>query len=237
MEIHKHKKEQMQVVKKLIFLLIFINSFQSCFSQERLAGNYIKKDLDSEPSYSFREDANFIQTSYLHLEAQLVFNGTYKLVKDTLYLHYKPKLKKNKSYKFVKKRKIEAAKNKVYLLSKIRLINKNQSASGVSLLIYDKKGELLMGFDSDKKGEYPYLSLYDSKIGHFVFSSLDFQEVKIPASELFGYSSEVDVYLNNSKIEYSQKEGTIKYLVKSHDKEKIKLKNIKTKERVVLYKQ
>jgi hypothetical protein len=224
------------VSKKIVFLLVLINSFQNCFSQEKLAGNYIREGFEIGSHYLFNEDASFTQTKYLHLESQFVSTGTYKLVKDTLYLFYKPKLQKEKRYTFIKKRKIEAKKDKVYLFSKIKLIHKNRSTSGVSLLIYDKNRKALMGFDSDKNGEYPYLSLFDSKIGYFLFTSLHFQEVNIPASELFGYSSEVHINLNDSKIEYSQKRGAIKYLIKSFDKKKIELKNTKTKEKVILYK-
>lgn len=234
----KHKKDKMQVVsKKVILILILINSFQSSFSQGKLEGNYIREVFDIGSHYLFNEDASFTQTKYLHLESQFVSTGTYKLVKDTLFLFYKPKLQKEKRYTFIKKRKIEANKDKVYLFSKIKLIHKTQSVVGVELLIYDNEGKLLMGFGSDKNGEYPYLSLYDPKIGYFIFSSLHFQEVKIPANELFGFSSEVHIHLNESRIEYSQKTETITYFIKSFDKKKIELKNSKTKERVILYKQ
>ena len=221
---------------KLLIAIILFSSF-SCFSQEKLKGNYIREGFETGSHYLFNEDASFTQTKYLHLESQLVSTGTYKLVKDTLFLFYKPKLQKEKRYTFIKKRKIEANKDKVYLFSKIKLIHETQSVAGVELLIYDNDGKLLMGFGSDKNGEYPYLNLYNPKIGHFLFSSLHFQEVKIPANELFGYSSEVHINLNDSKIEYSQKRDTIKYLIKSFDKKKLKLKNSKTKEQVILYKQ
>jgi len=236
------KKVKMQAIKKVVLLLVFMTSFQNCFSQEKLLGNFISKDAALSVNgigsfYSFNSDGSFTQTNYLHLESQLVFNGTYKLVKDMLYLFYKPKLQKEKEYKFIKKSKIEATKDKVYLFSKIKLRHKKRSTVGVSLLIYDINGKALMGFDSDKNGEYPYLSLFDSKIGSFVFSSLHFQEVKIPASELFGFSSELHINLNDSKIEYSQKSDTITYVIKSFDKKKIELNNSTTKERVILYKQ
>lgn len=232
----------MQVVKKVLILIVFIGIFQSCFSQKKLAGNYIRKDIalmvkDIGSSYSFNRYNSFTQTDFLHLESQLILKGNYKLKKDTLTLYYIPNIKKEKDYKFIKKKKVEKNNYKDYLFSKIKLTNKGLRKADVELLIYDKKGKLLMGFSSNENGEFPYLSLFDTKIGYFIFSSLLYQEVKIPSSELFGFSSEVHIKLKKNLIEYSQKKDTINYLIKSFTKKKIELENIKTKEKVILLKQ
>lgn len=242
MELQKHKKDKMQVVKKVLILIAVVNIFQSCFSQGKLDGKYMRKDAaliaqDIGSSYLFNEDNKFSQTNFLHLESQEVFNGSYKLIKDTLFLFYKPKLRKELGYEFIEKKKLKEKNSTNYLLSKIKIINKEIRKSDVEMLIYDNQGKLLMGFTSDENGEYPYLSLYDTKIEYFMFSSLVYQEVKIPATELFGYSSEVHVLLEKTLINRSQRNDTIKYLIKSFNKRKIELKNIKTKEKVILYKQ
>ncbi|MDG2072999.1 MAG: hypothetical protein P8J28_00175 [Polaribacter sp.] len=119
----------------------------------------------------------------------------------------------------------------------MKLTNKKLREGEIELLVYDKKGKLLMGFSSNKNGEFPFLSLYDTKIGCFIFSSLVYQEVKIPAEELFGYLSEIDVLLEKTLTKYSQRNDTVKYLINSINNNKLELKNIKTKEKIILIKE
>ncbi|MDG1528001.1 MAG: hypothetical protein P8I51_00285 [Polaribacter sp.] len=242
MEILNHKKEKMQVVKKILIIIIFANIFQSCFSQKKLIGKYIRDDAslslqDIGSKYLFNADKTFIQTDFFHLEKKEIFEGTYKLNKDFLILHYKPRIQQNNNYKFIKKRKISEEKNNNYLFTKMKLTNKKLREGEIELLVYDKKGKLLMGFSSNKNGEFPFLSLYDTKIGCFIFSSLVYQEVKIPAEELFGYLSEIDVLLEKTLTKYSQRNDTVKYLINSINNNKLELKNIKTKEKIILIKE
>ena len=200
----------------------------------RKDGSLAVQDIGS--MYSFNLNNTFFQTNFLHLGYKEVFEGNYRISKDTLLLFYIPIQKKERDYKFIQKNKIEENTGKVYLFLKIKLMNEEIRKSGVEMLVYDKKGKMLMGFSSDENGEYPFLSLFDSKIGYFLFSSLDYQEVKIPASELFGYSSEIHIQLKKSFIINGKRNDTIKYLVSSFGKRKIELRNIKTKEKVVLFK-
>ena len=157
-------------------------------------------------------------------------------IRDRLILYYKPSNQINKNYQFLKRKQLAEDENNDYLFVKINLANKNLRKSEVELLIHDSDGKLLMGFSSDENGEFPFLSLFDSKIGYFIFSSLDYQELKIPAKELFGYHSEIMVTLDKSLTKYSQRNDTITYLITSFEKNKLELKNIKTEEEVILMK-
>jgi hypothetical protein len=232
----------MLVVKKTIMLLVVVSILQNCYSQRNIIGKYnrIKTESFSEDigtSYDFRRDGSFTQTNFLHLNSKFVFNGNYRLKKDSLILYYKPNIRTEKGYKFIKKKKLKEENSTSYLFSKIKIINRNLRKSEVEMLIYDKNGKLLMGFSCDENGEFPYLNLFDTKIEYFIFSSLLFQELRIPANELFGFTTEIHILLKKNLIRYSQKKDTIKYFVKSFNKKKIELKNVRTKEKVTIVKQ
>lgn len=205
------------------------------FSQTKIVGEFIRIDDSIGSNYTFDKN-NFAQTNFYHLGYKELFEGIYKIEKSILTLYYIPKIKTKKDYSFVKKKKV-TKNNNAYLFTKIKLTNKDLRNGDIELLIYDKNDKILMGFSNDENGEFPFLSLFDSKIGYFLFSSLVYQEVKIPASELFGYTTEVNILLNKTLIKNSQKNDTIKYLIKSFSKKKIELVNSKTNEKVILFKQ
>lgn len=238
-----HKKGKMLDVKKIIFLIVFFSTFQSCYSQRSITGKYQREDVvstmaETGSKYIFDKNNNFTQTNFYHLGYKELFEGKYKLEKSILTLYYIPKIKTRKDYRFVNKKKItKNNSSNTYLFAQIKLTNKDLRKDDIELLIYDKNDKLLMGFSNDENGEFPFLSLYDSKIGYFLFSSLVYQEVKIPASELYGSTTEVNILLNKTLIKQSQKNDTIKYLIKSFSKKKVELKNRITNEKVILTKQ
>ena len=231
----------MQLIKKTALIIVFAAIFHSGFSQKNILGEFIREDAsmvvqDIGTKFVFNLDSTFIQTDYFHLGHKKVFTGKFLLNKEQLILYYKPSNQINKNYQFLKRKQLAEDENNDYLFVKINLANKNLRKSEVELLIHDNEGKLLMGFSSDENGEFPFLSLFDSKIEYFIFSSLDYQELKIPAKELFGYHSKIMVTLDKSLTKYSQRNDTINYLITSFEKNKVELKNIKTEEEVILMK-
>lgn len=54
---------------------------------------------------------------------------------------------------------------------------------------------------------------------------------------MIGFTSEVHIYLNDSKVEVGNRNDTVKYLIQSITNKKIELLDMDTKERAVLKKQ
>ena len=226
----------MQVVKKIL-IFIFINiTYVNCSSQSKIVGNYLRVDpkiatTEIGEEYKFNHDSTFILTRYINLEQVELLKGSYSLVKDTLII-INGDFKSNNAT--IQKIKAESS-GKDYFTAKIKIIDESEKPiSGANLLIRNKRGEIVMVFVSDIKGEFPFLSIYDKYIYDFSFSFIGYHENIVEIIKLFGYNATIEVRL--SKTEYVSSQQEKKYILKKYTEKELVLSSLEDSEIIILEK-
>lgn len=247
MEIIKHKKEVMQVVKYTFVILLFLFS-SSCIAQN-ISGKYAQKypvygASGVGISYSFTQ-SSFTQITYEHLGIKTLAKGSYQVVGDTLILKYESLRDPAPSYwKFVQKDSLYSLMgDDSFLLSdgikvQFRSVNRTgEPRGGANLAVRNKKEEVVTGFVSDSLGYFPKMFFYGDYIQNFKFTFVGRKPVTIKADTLRGHKSKINVILSNSQTYYSDYEGVKKYLIKNSEEDKITLQSLKSNKEIILEKE
>lgn len=216
----------MQGVKKIILinLLLF---FGSTLSSQEVIGSYKLMDhelaiADVGVTYNFRKNGTFEHIVHEHLEGKSISGGNYHLTGDTLTLEYQELGTNIQGEVKIKKR--EKLNSSDILSSRIKVFNSEGTAQpGVNLLMLNKEKKLVTGFSSNGKGEFLPISVYDNYIQFLTFSFLAHNEISIHTDTLFGYMTEIEVYLKDSSPTFINAEKTIKFLIKSSTSESMEL--------------
>lgn len=87
---------------------------------------------------------------------------------------------------------------------------------------------------SDSDGFFPNLSLYDKYLKDFQISAIGKQETIISTDSLFGFDTQVKIFLEDSSKTKISKEVTEKFLIKEITDDEIKLLLFEEKEMVLL---
>jgi len=225
----------MQDVKKILLLIFISITHINCNSQS-IIGNYKRVDPKIAATgigeeYKFNPDSTFILTRYINIDQIELFKGSYSLVKDTLII-------KNEEFKnnnvTIHKTQIGPSKVESFT-AKITIIDeKEKPISGANLLIRNNRGEIVMVFVSDIKGEFPFLSIYDKYIYDFNFSFVGYHENIIETNKFFGYNVTMEVMLSKTKYVSSQLEK--KYVLKKHTEKELVLSPLEDSEIIILEK-
>lgn len=227
MEIQKLKRVPMQDVRKIIIISSLLISYWNIWSQE-ITGLYQLVDPalmagDIGITYDFKRDGSFENNTYGHLGKTSITGGDYHLAGDTLILKYKHLGTSLQSEIKLKTKK--ELKDPSVLFSNIKVFNsKGEPQSGVNLLIKNKEKEIVTGFSSDKEGEFPPISIYDNYIQYFTLSWIAHREVSIHTDTLFGYTTNIEVYLKDSSVTYNNPGKTIKFLITNRTAQGLYLK-------------
>ena len=165
----------------------------------------------------------------MHLGYKKKYKGTYVINSDTLILNYTAYNLALPKYKIINSQPIEGPlgsdEKKIVeaFFTKIRVVNEEgKPLVAVNLILRNEKKEVIMGFSSNEKGQFPELSINDRYIADLVFSFLGFQDEVIKTEVLYGKITEIVLTLHQG-IELSAHEGKEKYLIKSKSLNRIVL--------------
>lgn len=216
----------------LVFILfIVIPSF--CQSQE-LLGKY--KRVDGGKNFetggdliTFNKDSTFEIKEFTHTGSTIISQGKFRINRDSLFLKYMGPYQEN-HYEVVKSTTLKSydeAKN--YIYSDIKVLNsEGEPQRGVILALLNKEKDIVMAFESDANGKFPYLNIRDVYIHHLHFSWLGHQDVSIPALDLKGKSTQIVIPLKNDEIKPGNRRDTEVYLIKNINSEILELLSIKS---------
>lgn len=226
----------MQDVKKIL-LLIFIGITHINCNSQSIVGNYKRVDpkiatTEIEEEYKFNPDSTFVLTRYMNIEQVELFKGSFSLVKDTLII--KNEEFKNNNNITTHKTQTGSSKRE-FFTAKIKIVDENEKPiSGANLLIRNNRGEIVMVFVSDIKGEFPFLSIYDNYIHDFNFSFVGYHENIVEINKLFGHNVTMEVRLSKTKYVSSQLEK--KYVLKKQTEKELVLSPLEDSEIIILEK-
>lgn len=216
----------MQDANKLIILYFFLFSCFVSMSQE-ITGIYQLVDqslvvADAGVTYNFKSNGTFEKSTHEHLEKKYIFGGEYSLRGDTLILKYE-NIGANplSEAKLNTKEKLNTSE---ILNSEIRVFNsKGDPLPGVNLLMQNKEKALVMGFSSDKEGKFPSISIHDNYIQYFTLSFLALKEISINTDSLFGYKTNIEIYLRDSTVTYGNTVKSVKFLILDRTRKSLEL--------------
>lgn len=236
----------MQIINKFtLAAFTLIASVVNCKSQEKITGHFIRTDgfmmvAEIGVSYDFDVNNRFSRVTYLHLMTKSVSQGRYSINGDTLRLFFEP-IDTLKPEAIVNSRQpIEHITSKVKgelpkLLAKINVVNKEfEPLPGVNMILYELNRKFYTGYVSDSGGNYPSINLISGNVHEFHFSFIGFQELKIPADDLYGYQTDLTVVLTSSALVYEQNEFVQKFLINEISYDKIDMTSLKNQQHVIL---
>lgn len=236
-----HKKEKMQVVRTILFSLVVLMLHFSCVGQKQITGTFERTASIATKGrgvvYFFNDRYDFEKMEFMHLGYKKKYKGTYAINSDTLILNYKPYNLELPKYEIINSQPIEGPlgsnEKKVVeaFLTKIRVVNEEgKPLVGVNLILRNEKKEVIMGFSSNEKGQFPELSINDRYIADLVFSFLGFQDEVIKTEVLYGTITEIVLNLYQG-IEYSSFGGTEEYVILDYSLNRIVLSSVENQDR------
>lgn len=216
----------------LVFVLFFaIPGF--CQTQD-LMGTYKRADGGKNfetggDIITFNKDSSFEIKEFTHTGSTIISQGRFRVNSDSLFLDYRGPFQKN-YYEVVESRPLKVSeKSKNHIYSDIQVLNsKGEPQRGVILVLHNKEMEIIMGFESDASGKFPYLIIHDDYIQNLHFSWLGHQEVSIPAVELQGKSTKIVIPLKDDEYKYGNRSDTEVYFIKNSNLKILELHSIKS---------
>ncbi|WP_081210384.1 hypothetical protein [Salegentibacter sediminis] len=235
MEITRHKKAQLQAVrKKILLLFLFFWGYNYNCQSQNIIGEFKRIDpstaaRDIGVKFVFKENFRFERTDFMHLGTQEKSHGNYSISKDTLFLNYEKYADSlGSSLEMIQKKKIKSLSNSGLenppLYSKIQVFNNpGTPQSGANLVLRNKEQEIIMAFMSDTEGFFPFLNIYDRYIENFQISALGKKEIVIKTDTLFGFKTKIKIHFQDSSKSIKSKETTEKFLIQEITDNKLRL--------------
>ena len=232
------------IEKKRYCLIVFILSALSMNAQI-IIGSYKVEDramatAEIGRTFDFENNGTFYETIYEHLGKKTISGGKYILKGDNLILKYQ-KLSDPlpNPINIVKSEELNASSDSNFnpLFTKIKVFNSNGNPqTGVHLVLLNNDKKPVLAFSSDSIGNFPYLSLYDKYITDFKVTFIGHKEVLIKTDSLFNYQTNIEIKLNDSSLQYENREKTITYFISKLTQEKIELVSNKGENEIILIK-
>jgi len=104
--------------------------------------------------------------------------------------------------------------------------NQKEPQSGVHVTLRNQNNKIVLGFVSDSIGKFPPLIIYDTYIQSINLSFIGYNDVKIATDSLFGKSTKIEVYLEDSSETYTNHVGTYKFLIKHLNADNLELSSL-----------
>lgn len=201
-------------MKELYIVLVLFTVLPGfCHSQE-LLGTYKRadggKNFESGGDIiTFNKDSSFEIKEFTHTGSTIISQGEFRINGDSLFLNYMGPFQEN-YYDVVESKPLKVSeKSEDHIYSDIQVLNSaGEPQRGVILVLQNKNKEIIMGFESDANGKFPYLFIQDDYIQYLHFSWLGHREVSIPAVDLREKSTQIIIPLKDDEIESGNRSDT-----------------------------